>query len=131
MVSRTLRLPTVTLSLLLFATTLAGQELPSKISDQAFWQLVTDLSEPGGIFPSDNFVSNEYFTTDLMQDLKNRVPPGGVYLGVGPEQNFTYIAAIQPRLAFIIDIRRQNLDEQLNYKTLFELSSARRDCLSR
>ena len=32
---------------------------------------------------------------------------GGVYLGVGPEQNLTYIAAICPAMAFIVDIRRQ------------------------
>ena len=131
MVSRTLRLSIVTLSVLLFASTLAAQELPSKISDEAFWQLVTDLSERDGMFPSDNFVSNELFMTDVMQDLKNRVPPGGIYLGVGPEQNFTYIAAIQPRMAFIIDIRRQNLAEHLMYKTLFELSADRREFLSR
>src|SRR5207244_4416745 len=55
----------------------------------------------------------------------------GAYLGVGPEQNFTYIAAIQPKVAFIIDIRRQNLLEQLLYKALFELSTDRADFISR
>jgi len=51
-------------------------------------------------------------------------------MGVGPEQNFTYIAALKPRMAFIIDIRRGNLDLQLMYKALFELSTDRADFVS-
>jgi hypothetical protein len=46
---------------------------------------------------------------------------------VGPEQNFTYIAALRPRIAFILDIRRQNLVEHLLYKAIFELSRNRAD----
>ena len=57
--------------------------------------------------------------------------PGGVYLGVAPEQNFTYIAAIQPKVAFIFDIRRQNLVEHLMYKALFEMSADRTEFVSR
>jgi hypothetical protein len=63
--------------------------------------------------------------------LKAAARRNGVYVGVGPEQNFTYIVAIQPRLAFILDIRRDNLVELLMYKALFELSSDRADFLSR
>jgi hypothetical protein len=55
----------------------------------------------------------------------------GVYLGVGPEQNFTYIAALRPSMAFIVDIRRGNLDVHLLYKALFELSTDRADFVSR
>ncbi len=116
---------------LLLASSLAGQDSPQGISDAAFWGLVTDLSEAGGPFPSDNFVSNERSYQDVIPDLKQRIPTGGVYVGVGPEQNFTYIAAIQPRIAFIVDIRRQNLIEQLMYKALFELSADRREFVSR
>jgi hypothetical protein len=54
-----------------------------------------------------------------------------VYLGVGPEQNFTYIAAVKPAIAFIVDIRRGNLDLHLMYKALFELSEDRADFVSR
>src|SRR5262249_12780812 len=50
--------------------------------------------------------------------------------GVGPEQNFTYIAALEPKIAFIIDIRRQNLLEHLIYKAIFELSHDRADFVS-
>src|SRR5207249_10038906 len=52
-------------------------------------------------------------------------------LGVGPEQNFTYIAALKPAMAIIIDIRHGNLDVQLMYKALFELSKDRVDFVSR
>jgi hypothetical protein len=67
----------------------------------------------------------------VIPDLTKTVAPGGVYLGVGPDQNFTYIAAIEPRMAFITDIRRGNLLVQLMYKALVELSADRADFLSR
>jgi hypothetical protein len=54
-----------------------------------------------------------------------------VYLGVGPEQNFTYISALRPRIAFIVDIRRENMLEMLMYKTLFEMSATRAEFVSR
>src|SRR5262249_23409033 len=49
----------------------------------------------------------------------------------GPEQNFTYIAATQPKIAFIFDIRRQNMLKHLMYKTMFEMSTNRMEFLSR
>jgi hypothetical protein len=105
----------------------AGETLPARLSDKAYWQLVTDLSEPGGSFRSDNFLSNENAFQTVIPDLKATLPPGGVYLGVGPEQNFTYVVGLRPRLAFIVDIRRGNLDLHLLYKALFELAETRAD----
>jgi len=58
------------------------------------------------------------------------VKPGGVYLGVGPEQNYPYMAAVKPKMAVIFDIRRGNLDLQLMYKAIFELSKDRPAFLS-
>src|SRR5438552_6533893 len=101
----------------------AAEDLPSRFSDKAFWQLSADLSEAGGSFRSDNFLSNENAFQTVIPELRAALPQGGVYIGVGPEQNFTYIAALRPKLAFIVDIRRQNLVEQLLYKAFFELSS--------
>jgi hypothetical protein len=63
--------------------------------------------------------------------LRERVKPGGVYVGVGPDQNFTYIAALRPRMVFITDIRRGNLHVHLMYKALFELATDRVDFLGR
>src|SRR5436853_611450 len=81
---------------------IAAETLPAQLSDEAFWSLVTDFSESGGF-----------------------------YLGVGHDQNFTYIVALQPRIAFIVDIRRQNMLEHLMYKALIELSEDRVDFLSK
>ena len=108
-----------------------ADELPSRLSDKAFWQMVNDFSEGGGYFRSDNFLSNENAFQTVIPELKTTLPTGGVYLGVGPEQNFTYIVAMRPKLAFIIDIRRQNLIEQLLYKAFVELSANRAEFLSR
>jgi hypothetical protein len=112
-------------------THVAAETLPSRLSDRAFWQLVTELSETGGYFRSDNFLSNENAFQSVIPELKSTLPTGGVYLGVGPEQNFTYIVALRPKFAFVIDIRRQNMIEQLLYKAFIEASSNRADFLSR
>src|SRR6476646_10870410 len=105
--------------------------LPSRLSDQEFWRLSSDLSEQDGNFRSDNLVSNELWLQHVIPDLLKTVEPGRAYVGVGPEQNFTYIAALKPAMAFIIDVRRGNLDLQLMYKALFELSTDRADFVSR
>ena len=88
-----------------------------------------ELSEPGGAFQQE-LMSNEDSAQVVIPALKER-RRGGVYIGVGPEQNFTYIAAIQPTLAFVVDIRRDNMLQHLIYKALFELSADRADFLSR
>jgi hypothetical protein len=105
-------------------------ELPRQLSDEAFWNMVTEFSEPGGYFRSDNFVSNETTFQYVLKNLR-KTKPGGVYLGVGPDQNFTYIVAMQPRLAVIFDIRRQNAMQHLMYKAIIEMSSDRADFLSK
>src|ERR1051326_8308155 len=106
---------------------------PDRLTDQEFWNIVTDSSEPGGYFRSadiTNLTSNETIYGDVLNDLVSRTKPGGAYLGVGPEQNYNYIAAIKPRMAIIFDIRRGNLDIQLMYKAIFELSKDRADFVS-
>jgi hypothetical protein len=107
------------------------QSLPEHLSDSEFWNLITEFSEPGGYFRSDNFVSNESAFQHVIPALKKQIKPGGVYLGVGPEQNFTYVAALKPKLAFVIDIRRQNMLLHLMYKALFELSNNRAEFVSK
>ena len=112
-------------------TPLSAESLPSRLSDEAFWRLVSDFSEPNGFFRSDNFLSNEVEYQWVIPTLTSTVGAGGVYLGVGPEQNFTYIAALRPKLAFIVDIRRGNLHEHLLYKAFIEMSADRAEFLSR
>jgi hypothetical protein len=112
-------------------TARTAESLPSRLSDDAFLRTVADLSEEGGYFRYENFLSNELGFQHVIPALKETTKTGGVYIGVGPEQNFTYISALQPRIAFIIDIRRQNMLEHMMYKALFELSEDRADFMSR
>jgi hypothetical protein len=109
----------------------ARADLPARLADDVFWRLTDDLSEPNGFFRSDNFLSNETAYQYVIPELVGHIKPGGVYLGVGPEQNFPYMVALKPRMAFIIDIRRGNLHEHLLYKALFEMSADRADFLSK
>jgi hypothetical protein len=118
-------------TLALAAPRLAAQGLPDRLSDAEFWHIFTDFSEPGGYFQSDNLLSNETGFQSVIPELVHRVKPGGVYLGVGPEQNFTYIVALHPKMAFICDIRHRNADHHLIYKALIELSADRADFISR
>ncbi|PYS12362.1 MAG: hypothetical protein DMG15_14590 [Acidobacteria bacterium] len=108
----------------------ATELIPSQLSDEAFWNMVTEFSEPNGYFRADNFVSNETTFQYVIRELK-KVTPGGVYLGVGPDQNFTYVVAMRPKIAIIFDIRRQNMLQHLMYKALIEMSSDRADFISR
>jgi hypothetical protein len=105
------------------ARTDAGQ-LPSRLGDREYWQLIESLSEPAGHFQSDNLVSNERLFQQVVPALRE-MPRAGVYVGVAPDQNFTYIAALEPRVAFIVDIRRDNLLTHLMYKAIFELAGDR------
>jgi hypothetical protein len=105
--------------------------LPDRLTDAEFWDLSTDLSEPNGFFRSDNLVSNEIWFQHVIPDLAMLTRPDGAYVGVGPEQNFTYIAAVRPRVAFIVDVRRGNLHLHLMYKALFEQSADRVEFVSR
>jgi hypothetical protein len=109
----------------------AAASAPKELTDQQFWSLSKQFSEEDGVFRSDNLLSNETSFQYIIPKLLKTAKQGRVYLGVGPEQNFTYIAALKPSMAIIIDIRHGNLDVQLMYKALFELSRDRADFVSR
>jgi len=96
-----------------------------------FSRIVREFSEEGGYFMSDNFTSNETSYLHVVDKLRELGVTGGAYIGVGPEQNFTYIAKVRPRIAFIVDIRRQAMIQHLMYKAIFHLSPNRAQFLSR
>jgi len=75
----------------------AAESLPSQLTDEEFWKMIVDFSEEGGYFRFENFLSNELGFQFVIPELTKVTKPGGVYLGVGPEQNFTYIAALNRR----------------------------------
>ena len=107
-----------------------ADSLPTVLDDASFWRFITGLSEPDGWFRYENLLSNETSYQVVIPTLRKITSAGDVYIGVGPEQNFTYIAALEPKMAFIVDIRRQNMLELLIYKALFELSTDRAEFAS-
>jgi hypothetical protein len=94
-------------------------------SSSSFAERIGQLSEPGGYFDTDNLISNEQSYPQVMPALREARLTGGAYLGVGPDQNFSYIAALRPSIAFIVDIRRDNLLLHLLFKALFEVAETR------
>jgi hypothetical protein len=105
--------------------------LPDRLSNTEFWSLRQELSEPGGYFRiTDNYTSNESEIGFIATALRRIGTEGGVYIGVGPEQNLTYISVIRPRMAFVVDIRRQAAMQHLMFKGLFELASDRAEFIS-
>jgi hypothetical protein len=103
---------------------------PSSLEPAEFGALVTRLSEPGGFFPSDNFVSNELSYLHVLGGVRRLDVSGGAYVGVGPDQSFSYITAVRPEIAFIIDIRRDNLLQHLLYKAAFRNARNRLEYLT-
>jgi hypothetical protein len=99
-------------------------------SGPTFAASVATLSEQAGYFDTDNLISNERSYLQVISDLKRRSVHGGAYIGVGPDQNFSYISEVRPTIAFIIDVRRDNLLLHLLFKALFELSETRIEYLS-
>jgi hypothetical protein len=100
-------------------------------ADTSFAGTVARLSEAPGYFDSDNLISNETSYLHAVSHLRAGGVTGGAYIGVGPDQSFSYIAAIRPTVAFMIDIRRDNLLMHLMFKALFQRSSNRLEFLSR
>lgn len=99
-------------------------------SPGTFAAQIADLSEPGGYFDTDNLISNERSYLRVLPELARRDVRGGAYIGVGPDQNFSYIAAIRPSVAYIIDVRRDNLLLHLLFKALFAQARTRAEYLA-
>jgi hypothetical protein len=100
---------------------------PQRIS---FASRIQQLSEPEGEFDTDNLISNEQSYLDVIPALKAAGGSGGAYIGVGPDQNFSYIAALRPAVAFIVDVRRDNVLLHLLFKALFARARNRAEYLS-
>jgi len=75
--------------------------------------------EPGSAYDLDCFVTSEVGHNEVLSRCR-RAEPGGAYVGVGPCQNFTYIGALRPSTAIIVDARMDNLLEHLIFKLVFE-----------
>jgi hypothetical protein len=95
-----------------------------------FASQIAALSEPAGYFDTDNLISNEGSYLHVLPELQRANVHGGAYIGVGPDQNFSYISQVRPALAFIIDVRRDNLLLHLLFKALFDRSRTRVEYLA-
>jgi hypothetical protein len=100
------------------------------LTDADFAALVARVSEEGGYFDTDNLISNESGYLKVVDALERLGLRGGAYVGVGTDQNYSYIAAIRPDIAFIIDVRRDNLLHHLLLKALAERSETRVEFLA-
>jgi hypothetical protein len=103
---------------------------PGAAQESTFGRQVARFSENGGFFDSDNLVSNETSYLHVLGAFEAYGIRGGAYIGVGPEQNFSYIARARPEIAFLIDIRRDNMLLHLLFKAMFEASRNRMEFLS-
>lgn len=95
-----------------------------------FASTVAELSEAGGYFDTDNLISNERSYLHVMDALDRLEVRGGAYVGVGPDQSFSYIARTRSDIAFLLDVRRDNLLQHLLYKALFSQARSRADFLA-
>jgi len=86
---------------------------------------IEKLSEAEGAFDTDNLISNERSYLEVIPALTSAGVSGGAYIGVGPDQNFSYIARIRPAIAYLIDVRRDNLLLHLLFKALFANARSR------
>ena len=121
------------IALLCSLTAAAQQAVPAGRTQESFASRVAALSEPGGYFNTDNLISNErsfLHVTPELRALSRQASTGGAYLGVGPDQNFSYIAHLRPSIAIIVDIRRDNLLLHLLFKALFAEARTRVDYLA-
>jgi hypothetical protein len=129
-VAKSVMLLSVFLLLSFSPATSAQQKIEINEKRYDFSQVVTRLSEKAGYFGSDNLVSNELSYQHVLGALAKMDVAGGAYLGVGPDQNFTYIAQIKPRIVFMVDIRRDAMLQHLLFKALFMMSRNRAEYLS-
>lgn len=91
-----------------------------------FVGLLKDLSlKPTGPESVDNLMTNEDSIASVMDQAASEVPQGTVYLGVGPDQNFSLIAATKPHMALIIDYRKKNQLLHFFHLALIHLSNDR------
>jgi hypothetical protein len=110
-------------------TTIAAPINAAASPESTYGRTFLRLSETAGYFPSENVVSNETSYLHVLDAMRREGVKGGAYIGVGPDQNFSYIAAIRPEVAFMFDIRRDAMLEHQLFKAVFAMSRNRLEYL--
>lgn len=109
----------------------AGAAASTKlVTDEEVGPLLAKLSESAGSFPSENYVTNETSLLHVAKMLKDPKLHGRAYVGVGPEQSYTYLAMLEPKVAYVVDIRRGNFLEHMFFRGCFEAGATRMEFLS-
>jgi hypothetical protein len=103
---------------------------PKLMPDEEVGPLIARLSEKPGDFPSENYVSNELSLMDVGDDLRAPALKGRAYVGVGPEQNYTYLGILEPKVAYVVDVRRNNLLEHMFFRGCFEKATTPAELLA-
>ena len=82
-----------------------AQALPDKLTDGEYFGLssLSSRNPMASSNPTTCCRTSSRFSISSPSSCGRR-KPNRVYLGVGPEQNFTYISAVNPRMVFIVDI---------------------------
>jgi hypothetical protein len=125
-----LRRAGIVVAVLAAATAVFETRRTSGAAPTPFAAEIERLSERGGAFDTDNLITNERGYLDVIPKLVAGGVSGGAYVGVGPDQNFSYIARVRPTVAYIIDVRRDNLLLHLLFKALFARAETRAAYLS-
>lgn len=107
-----------------------GSDIGAGIPTPEWAALIDSLSEAGGFFDTDNLISNESSFLNVLGPMRRLHVYGGAYIGVGPDQNFSYMAQQRPELAFVVDIRRDNLLQHVLFKALFHEAATRMEYLA-
>jgi hypothetical protein len=103
---------------------------PGKPPSRSPRELFETLGERERHHLPQNYVSSETSQLQVAPLLLERRRPGGAYIGVGAEQNFSYIALVEPEVAFIIDPRRSIVLLHLLYKAMFDKARTRSEFVS-
>jgi hypothetical protein len=91
-----------------------------------FWNILKRLDDPPtGPSSADNLMTNEDSVASVVDEISKVVPKGQVYLGVGPDQNYSLMAHLEPSYGFILDYRKKNQLLHLLQKALVENSADR------
>ena len=90
--------------------------------DEPLARIIAELSEPDAGRFADNLMTNEDSFASVVDRLESDGEIRGVYLGVGPDQNLTYLAHARPSLAFVVDFRRRNALVHLLHKALASIA---------
>ena len=89
-------------------------------------RLIQQLGDkPVGPASADNLMTNEDSIASVVDEIDSKVPAGQVYLGVGPDQNFTLMTHARPAAGFIIDYRRKNQLLHFLHQALLQISESR------